>query len=150
MFGAVIVAWLHYLSILFFAGLLVSQIYMLKFGPSLETVRTLARIDRFYGISAGAVVLTGLARIPLAHGGKGLDYYLHNGAFHGSVTAFIVGVLISLAPTMRYLRWKKGTVNDSLPTAEQWNSTRKFVHMQLTIMALIALLMPIMAKGLGH
>lgn len=150
MFGAIVFAWLHYLSVMFLSGALVAEIYLLKLGPSRDTLDSIARVDRIYGASAAAVLLTGLGRLPLVHGGKGLDYYLHNGAFHGAVTLFLIAGAISIVPTLRFLRWKKAaTANGALPSADAWRGLRKLVHLQLTALALIALLMPMIARGVA-
>ena len=75
-----IVAYLHYLSIFLLFALLVLQHRTLRLPLDLERARSLAAIDRGYGLCALAVLASGLARVLWY--GKGLDYYLHNGLFH--------------------------------------------------------------------
>lgn len=147
MTAQIVAAWLHYVAFMFMAGAAVTQIYLLKLLPSFESLKTLVRVDRIYGAAAGAVLLTGLARIPAAHGGKGLDYYLHSGAFHGATTLFVLAALLSIVPTLRYLKWRKAAAGGTLPPPQAWAASRKLVHIQLTAMTLIALLMPAMARG---
>lgn len=147
MTAAIVTAWLHYVAFMFMAGAAVAQLYLLKLLPSFETLRTLVRVDRVYGMGAAGVLLTGLARIPVPHGGKGFDYYLHSGAFHGAAMLFVLAAALSLVPTLRYLKWNKAAAAGSLPAAQAWSASRKLVHIQLGAMTLIALLMPVMARG---
>ena len=147
MTAAIVLAWLHYLAFMFMAGAAVSQLFLLKLMPTAEAVKTVTRVDRIYGAAAGAVLLTGFARMPLAHGGKGVDYYLHTGAFHGTLTLFVLAALLSIVPTLRFIRWNKAAAAGTLPDTAAWRGTRKLVHVQLGAIAIIALLMPMMARG---
>jgi putative membrane protein len=147
MFLPVLFAWLHYLAVMFLSGGAVAQIYLLRLGPDADTVRAMVRADRFYGLGAALTLLTGLLRMPLPHGGKGLGFYLHSGAFHLAITVFGLTALLSLRPTLRYLSWNRALANGALPTPLQWTALRKLVHIQLTALALVALAMPLMARG---
>jgi len=147
MFLPVLFAWLHYLAVMFLSGGAVAQIYLLRLGPDADTVRAVARADRFYGIGAALTLLTGLLRIPAAHGGKGMTFYLHSGAFHLGLTVFVLTALLSLRPTLRYLRWNRALAQGQLPSPSEWKGLRKLVHIQLTALALVALMMPLMARG---
>jgi putative membrane protein len=139
---------LHYIAVFLLVGTVTAELYLLKLTPTIETVRVIARADLMYGIAAGLVLLTGLAGV--FHNGKGVQYYLHNGAFHAAITLFVLAGLLSIAPTMRYLHWKKAAVTSgSLPTAADWKAQRKWVHMQLGLLAAIAVCMSMMARGVG-
>lgn len=83
-----IVAYLHYLSIFLLFALLVLQHRLLRLPLDLERARSLAAIDRGYGLCALAVLASGLARVLWY--GKGVDYYLHNGLFHAKVGLFVL------------------------------------------------------------
>ncbi|MGN2259620.1 DUF2214 family protein, partial [Pseudomonas aeruginosa] len=98
-----IVAYLHYLSIFLLFALLVLQHRLLRLPLDLERARSLAAIDRGYGLCALAVLASGLARVLWY--GKGVDYYLHNGLFHAKVGLFVLAALVSLLPTVTFLGW---------------------------------------------
>lgn len=148
MFDTVVLPWLHYVFVMTMAGGAVAQIYLLKLAQTPDAIRTLPRVDRFYGISAALVLLTGLARV--WHGGKGPDYYWHNGMFHGVLTVFVLAALVSIAPTLRYIRWRKVLeAGGALPDAREVAKTKALVHLQLTALALVALLIVLVAKGVG-
>lgn len=145
MLSHIVLPWLHYLAILMMAGAAVAELYLLKLKPSDEVVRLLSRVDLFYGITAGAVLVTGLLRV--YHGGKGADYYWHSGAFHGVLGFFVLAALISLVPTVRFMRWKKALANGTLPSETDIRQTRPLVHVQLTLIALVTLLITMVARG---
>ncbi len=149
MLNTVVIPWLHYVAVIVMSGALMSQLYLLKLKPTLESVRALARVDRIFGIAALAVLITGFSRIPVAHGGKGMAFYMKNGAFHATLTLFVIGVLISLIPTFRYIRYKKAAEAGTLPNEAAWRANGKFVHIGLTIIVLLAATMTMMARGVG-
>jgi putative membrane protein len=147
MLSTVVLPWLHYVAIMMMAGAAVAELYLLKLSPNSETVRLLPRIDRFYGINAGIVFVTGVLR--MYHGGKGADWYWSNGLMHGVISAFVVAALISLLPTVRFIRWNNALSRGDLPGAGDFRSARILVHVQLMLLALVALLITLVAKGYG-
>jgi putative membrane protein len=111
-------------------------------------VERLVTVDRIYGISAAAVLVTGLLRIFL--GVKGSGYYLGNWLLHVKIAAFIVVALISIAPTLRFLRWRKALRADgSLPPADEVRRARKLVMLQAHIIPFIPLAAVFLARGFG-
>ena len=148
MFSLVILPWIHYIAVWLMTGTLVSELYLLKIGTTPQAVRQLPRVDRLYGISAGVVLVTGLARV--WHGGKGADYYWHNGAFHGVLGLFVVAALVSIVPTLRYLRWRKALdASGALPAEAEVRKTSILIHVQLTAIFLLTLAIVLVAKGFG-
>jgi putative membrane protein len=111
-------------------------------------VERLVTVDRIYGISAAAVLVTGLLRIFL--GVKGSGYYLGNWLLHVKIAAFVVVALISIAPTLRFLRWRKALRADgSLPPADEVRRARKLVMLQAHIIPFIPLAAVFLARGFG-
>lgn len=140
---------LHYIAVFLLVGAVTAELYLLKLAPSVDVVRTVARADLMYGLGAVLVLLTGISGV--LHSGKGVAYYLHNGAFHGAATCFVLAGLLSIAPTVRYLRWKKAAnASGALPAAAAWSAQRKWVHIQLGLFAVIAVCMSMMARGVGN
>ena len=148
MLSTVFLPWLHYIAMLMMAGGAVAELYVLRLPVSRDSVRLLPRVDLFYGIAAVAVLVTGLLR--MYHGGKGPDYYWSNGLMHGVITAFVIAFAVSLVPTVRFRRWSRAlTQHDVLPDAAAIRKTAPWVHIQLTLISLIALLITLVAKGYG-
>lgn len=111
-------------------------------------VERLVKVDRIYGISAAAVLVTGLLRIYL--GVKGSGWYWGNWLLHLKLGAFVVVALISIAPTLRFLRWRKALRADgSLPTADEVRRARKLVMLEAHIIPFIPLAAVFLARGFG-
>jgi putative membrane protein len=148
MLTSVILPWIHYFAVLTMVGAVFAKLYLMKLPPSGEQIRGLGRADILDGSSAAMVFITGLLR--MYHGGKGADWYWHNGLMHGVITAFVLAAGISLIPTIRILRWKAAfNSRNALPDAAELRKARIFLHPQLTLIVIIALLITMVAKGYG-
>jgi len=113
-----------------------------------DIVDRLVRVDRIYGIAAMAVLVTGFIRI--YWGSKGAAWYWGNWLLHLKLTAFVAVALISIAPTLRFLRWRKAVRADgTLPSADEVRRTRKLVMLQAHIIPLVPLAAVFLARGFG-
>src|SRR3546814_3504404 len=130
MLSTVILPWVHYLAVFVMIGALMVQMVLLKLSNVADAVRSLVRIDRIYGIAALLVFVTGLARV--WDGGKGADYYWHNGMFHGVIGLFVLAALISVMPTLRFMRWRTAVDAGALPAGAEVRKTRTLVHVGTT------------------
>jgi putative membrane protein len=111
-------------------------------------VERLAKIDTVYGISAGAVLATGLLRVFL--GVKGSAWYWHNPLLWVKLGLFLVVGLLSIGPTIRFLRWRRALRADgSLPAADEVRRVRKLVMVQAHIIPVIPLAAVFLARGFG-
>lgn len=109
-------------------------------------VERLAKVDMIYGISAGIVLVTGLARVFL--GIKGAGYYAHNPLLYVKLVLFLVTALISIKPTIVFLRWRKALrANGALPAADEIKKTRRLVMLQAHIIPFIPLAAVFLARG---
>jgi putative membrane protein len=147
MLSTVILPWVHYVAVFVMIGALMVQMYLLKLNTVADAVRSIARVDRIYGVAALLVFVTGLLRV--WHGGKGADYYWHNGAFHGVIGLFILAALVSIVPTLRFIRWRKAVDAGALPAEGEARKTRMLVHVELSLIFIVALLITMVAKGYG-
>lgn len=144
----VILPWIHYFAIITLSGAMFTKTYLLKLPASPAQIRALGRADILDGSSAVLVFATGVLR--MYHGGKGADWYWHNGLMHGVIGAFVLAALISLVPTFRILKWKRALdASGALPDAEALRKARIFLHPQMTLVVIIALLITMVAKGYG-
>ena len=73
MLSTVVLPWLHYLTVMMMAGGAVAELYLLRLAPTPATLTLLPRVDRFYGITAALVLVTGILR--MVYGGKGPDWF---------------------------------------------------------------------------
>ena len=144
-----ILAYLHLLAILTMVVFVASEAALCRVQwLNAAVVERLARVDRVYGFAALAVLATGLARTLL--GVKGTAWYWSNPLLHMKLTLFVVVGVISIFPTLTFLRWRKAVRADgSLPGEAQIAKTRRLVMVQAHIIAVIPLLAVFLARGYG-
>jgi putative membrane protein len=141
----VFVSYLHYLG---FATLLAAlAIQLVLFRPEVtgDVARRLARIDALYGFSALVVLGTGLLRLLVY--GKPASYYMQNGLFHVKLTLFVVAFLLSVYPTIHYLRNRR-TPDDGYAVYPA--VTGVLMRVQLLFLLVIPLLAVLMSRGYGY
>lgn len=144
-----LLAYLHYTAILILASALGAEALLLRAQAGADTLRSLARADMLYGIASGFVILTGLLRA--FFGAKGISFYTGNPVFWTKMGLFIVVGLLSLQPTLKFIRWRRSLVADPAfaPAANELASVRRVVFIELHLLALIPLAAVFMARGLG-
>jgi putative membrane protein len=142
-------AYLHYLSIFVLFALLSVEHVQFKLPLDLRRARSLIITDIAYGISAGVVLFTGLARVLWY--GKGLDYYLGNSLFHAKVGLFILVGLISVVPTFVFLNWRNSLKAGEVPqvSARQARLVIMVIRLELLLLLALPLLAVLMARGYG-
>ena len=144
-----VLAYLHLLAILTMVVFIASEAALCRVEwLNAAVVERLAKVDRVYGIAALAVIATGVART--WWGMKGTAWYWTNPLLHLKLTLFVVVGLISIFPTMRYLRWRQALrATGALPSEAEVRKTRKLVMIQAHIIAVIPLLAVFLARGFG-
>jgi putative membrane protein len=148
MWNDAILAYLHFAAIFTLIWFLAKEWTLLRAGSASVDVERLASADAGFGIAAGAVLVTGALRA--AFGIKGWAFYAHNPVFHVKIGLFVLVGLISIAPTMKFLRWRKARRRDAAfrVSETEWKSARRLVMVELHLVALIPLAAVIMSRGL--
>lgn len=144
-----LLAYAHFLAILTMTVFLASEAALCRkewLNPAV--VERLARVDMVYGIAAIAVLATGLARI--WWGMKGVGWYWSQPLLHAKVTLFVIIGLISIVPTVRFLRWRRALrATGALPAEEEIRSTRRLVMIEAHLLVVIPLLAVFLARGVA-
>jgi putative membrane protein len=138
----------HFICIFLLASLLVGELLLFRKFLSADMLRQLRIVDRWYGIAAGLVIATGLSLLFL--GAKGAAFYTHNPVFWTKMTLFGTVALLSISPTVSYVRWDARRAADgsvTLPDNEH-RRVRTFLIAQLCVFAFIPLCATLMANGL--
>jgi putative membrane protein len=109
-------------------------------------VQRLARIDGGVGMSASLLVVVGLLRV--FQGVKGYDFYLHNPWFHAKVGCFVLAGLLSILPTVRFLRWRKAAQANPgfVPPRDEVAAMARIVRFELVLIAAILVFAAMMAR----
>jgi putative membrane protein len=141
----IIVAWMHYVSIMLMVASLLGEHLLLKPEMDVAQARTLQRLDIVYGASATIVLVTGLLRMFLE---KGAAYYNHHIAFHILFGLFVIAALLSIYPTMVFLRWRADTKagKGQQLAAAQFKKIQMIVRVEMTLL----LLAPFFATWMAH
>ncbi|WP_205954263.1 DUF2214 family protein [Pseudoxanthomonas winnipegensis] len=137
---------LHHLLLFGLIAMLVAESVLLSRPLDAAGVGRLLRLDRGYGLTAGLLLGAGLWRV---FGGiKGADFYLHNPWFHAKLGCFVLAALVSLWPTLRFLRWRRALTGDAafLPSPAETARVRGAIRFQLGLIALIFVLAAGMAR----
>ena len=141
-----ILASLHHLLFLAIIAMLATESALLRGRVDAGVMARLAGVDAGYGLCAMALLAVGFAR--LKWGIKGMDFYLHNPWFHAKIGCFLLAGLISIRPTMVFLRWRKALRSDAafVPDARQVHAMARLVRVELALLAAIVVLAAMMAR----
>ncbi|GGI18736.1 DUF2214 family protein [Oxalicibacterium faecigallinarum] len=143
-------AFIHHLAFLAIMLMLSSEMLLLKQTLTLESAKRIIRYDAIYGMAAGFVLVIGGLRVMYFE--KGAYYYMHSAPFFAKMALFILVGLISIYPTMTFLKWNKSIKQGILPnvTEAQTRTLRLIIHVELTLLGLMILCAVLMAKGIGY
>lgn len=144
------IPYLHYIGIMVLMGSLITEHIILKPSITKEQIKSLASIDLMYGISAALVLITGLLRWFIVDP-KGAAYFNVNPLFHIKVTLFVIVVILSLFPTMKFFKWRK-QVKQGVEfeiTSKDVKKQLMFIRIELFLLAIIPLLAVMVALGDG-
>lgn len=144
-----VLAILHHLLVFSLAGLLAAELALLRPGVGGRTLKTLGGLDAAYGVTATLILVVGFSRV--FFGGKGSAFYLGNPVFWAKIGAFAIVGLLSIAPTLAILRWRKQAKAqaDFAPPAGEVATARRVLVLEVLVFALIPILAAAMARGYG-
>lgn len=141
----IVLRYLHFISIFAIVGSLVSEHLLLKKELTRAEISRIARIDAVYGMAALTLLAAGLT---LWFSGVGKDsvYYSKNWIFHLKLTCFAAIGILSIFPTMFFLKNRKGNPSEivAIPKAIFW-----MLRCELMLLFIIPLLAGLMAKNVG-
>ncbi len=145
-----LVTYLHYLSMIFIGAFLTVELILCRPGLSAAHVRLLPRLDIGYFTAALVALATGLLRVFVY--AKGWPFYVSNPAFWVKMALYLAVALVSIAPTIAFIRWSRllGAGAAPLPAPGDIARVRRLVHLELGLLALIPLMAVLMARGIGR
>jgi putative membrane protein len=142
-------AFLHHVSAFAMFAALVVEFVLIRSALTVESARKIQVADMIFGIAAGVLVVVGLARV--FHFEKGTAYYFQSWTFLTKFALFIVIGLISIIPTMEFLRWRPAVKGGQVPAVspEKIKQVRSIIHYEMAGVVVILLMAALMAKGIG-
>ena len=147
--ASALVAYLHYVAMISIAVILVLEYLACVPGIADNRIRKLARVDLFYMAAAVLALGTGTARVVWY--GKGAAFYLHNPVFYIKLALFVAVGLMSIPPTLQYLRWLRSLGSGASNVAADYQvlRVRRYIAVELILFAFIPLMATFMARGIG-
>jgi putative membrane protein len=139
---------LLHLAIFSLAGIIAFELALTARALDDTAILRLARVDTRYGAVAAIVLAVGAARVML--GAKGA-YYMVNAFFWTKMGLFVAVGLLSIAPTLRFLAWRRRLRTDASfrPDAAALLSVRRALWAEVLLFAGIPVAAAAMARGYG-
>ena len=145
----VTLAFLHHAAAFVIVGVLTAELVLLKGELTLVSARSVLRIDAAYGIAAAVLLIVGFLRVFYTE--KGTAYYFHSGPFLLKIALFLIVGLLSIYPSLQFLRWRGALREGRTPAfdAAVRRRVRIVIHVELTALLVIMLCAAMMARGVG-
>lgn len=147
MFTEALLAYVHFAAILGVTVFLTSEAALCRVEwMNAAVVRRLLRVDFLYLVFALVLLATGFART--WWGIKGFDWYWSQPLLHLKVTLFVVIGLMSIKPTMLFMKWRKRLdATGELPPEGEIRQARRWVMIEAHLLVLIPLAATLLARG---
>lgn len=142
----IIFRYLHFASIFVIVSTLVVEHLLLKKEIPRSEVARLAKVDAIYGLAALTLLGAGLT-LWFSGIGKPTEFYSQNWIFHTKITLFALVGILSIYPTVFFLKNRKGNPEETVfvPKIIFW-----MLRIELLLLFLMPLLAGLMAKGVGY
>ena len=145
-----IFAFFHHLCAFTLTACLVYEFIAYRKELTIPEARSIRHVDLAYGISAGLLLVFGLLRVFFFE--KGVNFYVHSPFFWVKMVAFAMVGILSIGPTIRYIRWNKTLQENIKPEISEdiYNRTRILLWLEMVGIVVILLAAPMMARGVGY
>ena len=142
-------AFFHHVAAFTLVSALAIEFILIGQEFSLGTARRLVITDAVLGASAAFLLVVGLLRVFYFE--KGPAFYSHNPFFWLKMNAFLAVGLLSIDPTIRYLRWNKVLKENQAPeiNEKEFKRTRLLLSLEVIGLAIILFAAAMMARGIG-
>ncbi len=139
----VLIRYAHLFFVLVLAVTLIIENIAIAPTISREDARNLLKVDGLYGLSAGLVAIFGLSLWLWV--GKPAAFYTGNPVFHAKLGVFVLIGLLSIIPTVFFLRLRKSDQESIAVPA----SVIRVLRVELLLLVIIPVLAFLMARGVG-
>ncbi len=149
MTATVTLAFLHHAAAFLLAAVLLVELVLLRGELDVRTARTVLRMDALYGIAAVTLLVVGFLRVFYTE--KVPAYYFQSGTFIAKIALFVVVGLLSIYPTVQFLRFRRAVKENRPPALDPavQRKIRAIVHLELALLLPIILFAVMMARGIG-
>ncbi len=153
---------LHHVFVFALFGVLFAEFMMVRRGMDAAAAARVAPIDASYGVLAGLILIVGFSRAIFA--AKGWAYYAHNAFFWAKIGTFLAIGLLSVPPTLAFLKWRgtgapppvppppaflRWRPPGAAPTDEAVVAVRRYLWVEVALFLLLPAFAAAMARGYG-
>lgn len=142
-------AFLHFAAVFGIVATIFLEWQTMSPSPTLAEARRLQRCDRWYGIFAVVVLVVGALRVFYFE--KGLAFYIRNPFFNAKLGLFVLVGLLSIYPTIRFIKWSAQTRQGLAPVVSQgeYRNIMMVLRIEVVLLLGVALCASFMARGIG-
>jgi len=142
-------AFLHFVAVFGVVAAVFLEWQTMSPAPTRAEALRIQRCDRWYGLFAMLLVAVGLLRVYFFEKGKG--FYFANPVFNAKMTLFVLVGLVSIYPTIRFIKWRAQTRLGAAPlvSAEEYRRIMMSLRAELLLLLAAALCASLMARGVG-
>jgi putative membrane protein len=142
-------AFLHFLAVFGVFATLFLQWQTMSPAPTRAEALRIQRCDRWYGMFAMMLVVVGLLRVYWFE--KGSAFYFGNPFFNLKLTLFVLVGLISIYPTVRFIKWRAQMRQGAAPVVSAAEHRRILwvLRAELVLLLGAAICASLMARGVG-
>ncbi len=142
-------AFLHFIAVFGIFCTVFLEWQTISPSPSYAEARRIQLCDLWYGIFAVVVLVVGFMRV--YHFEKGHSFYIASPFYYLKLTLFILVGLISIYPTVRFIKWRSQTNIGQAPTLSEQEYKRivNILRAELLLLLGMALFASLMARAVG-
>ncbi|MEM7551429.1 MAG: DUF2214 family protein [Bacteroidota bacterium] len=140
----ILVRYLHFIGILLVFSMVVAELVLVKRTLTRAQIKKIAVFDGIYGAASIITVLAGLSLWFWV--GKPPEFYTGNHVFYTKIGLFILVGLISLYPTIFFVKNRKGDLDENVDIPK---NIIRAIRIELAILFVIPMLASLMAYGIG-
>jgi putative membrane protein len=140
-------AFLHFVAVFGIVGTIFLEWQTMSRAPSHAEARRMQRADRWYGIFAVLLLVVGFLRVYYFE--KGKAFYFSNPFFQAKLLLFVAVGLISIYPTILFIRWGRQMTQGAAPAVSEREYGRIMLSLgaELALLVLMVLCASLMARG---
>ena len=144
-----LVAFLHFTTALLVVSMILFEALTFTESLTMSIAKRIQQADMIYLISALLVVAIGFLRVYYFE--KGSAYYFSNWLFWVKIGSFIAVGLLSIYPTIKFIKWGKELKENKPPKVSLRDYTTISLLLKIELIGIIIMLISasFMAKGYG-
>jgi len=145
MIEIILYRYLHFISVFAIVGAILAEQFLISKTMTRREINRISIADGIYGVGAILVLFAGI--MLWFYVGKGAAFYTKNWIFHTKLTLFILLGILSIFPTIFFMKHRKG--NDSATLIDVPTYVIVLLRIELAIIIIMPLLATLMSIGIG-